>query len=43
MILPKRNAEKIGEGVKGCRVIGVRNIQEAIRAFGTQKPQEKQT
>ncbi len=43
VILPKRNAEKIGEGVKGCRVIGVRNIQEAIRAFGTQKPQEKQT
>ena len=33
VILPKRNAEKVGAGVDGCRVIGVRNIQEAIRAF----------
>ena len=33
VILPKRNAEKVGAGVDGCRVIGVRNIQEALRAF----------
>lgn len=36
VILPKRNAEKVGAGIDGCRVIGVRNLQEAIRAFSAQ-------
>ena len=33
VILPKRNAEKVGEGFGNCRVISVRNIQDAIKAF----------
>ena len=33
VILPKRNAQKVGGSLDGCRVIGVKNIQEAIRVF----------
>lgn len=33
VIMPVRNAEKIGRKVDGCRVIGVKNIQEAFSAF----------
>lgn len=33
VIMPVRNAEKIGRQVDGCRVIGAKNIQEAFSAF----------
>ena len=33
VIMPVRNAEKIGGRVDGCIVIGVKNIQEAFSAF----------
>lgn len=33
VIMPMRNAEKIGRQVDGCRVLGVKNIQEAFIAF----------
>ena len=35
VIMPRRNAEKIGSQVEGCRIIGVKNIQEAIRIFAS--------
>ena len=35
IIMPRRNAEKIGSQVGGCRIIGVKNIQEAIRVFAS--------
>lgn len=33
VIVPKKNAEKIGSTTESCRIIGVRNIREAIKAF----------
>ena len=33
IIMPASNAEKLKGGIKGCRIVGVRNITEAIRAF----------
>ena len=33
VIMPARNAGKIGRQVEGCRVVGVKNIQEAFAAF----------
>ena len=33
VIMPVRNAEKIGIQVGRCRVLGVKNIQEAFAAF----------
>ena len=33
VIMPVRNAEKIGRQVGGCRVLGAKNIQEAFSAF----------
>lgn len=33
VIVPRKNAEKIGSTVEGCRIIGVKNIREAIKAF----------
>ncbi len=33
IIMPLGNAKKIGTQVDGCRIVGVRNIQEAIKAF----------
>ena len=40
VILPKKNSEKIGERLDGtgCRLIGVRNIYEAIDAFKGAEP-----
>ena len=35
IIMPASNAEKLKGSIKGCRIAGVRNINEAIRAFGT--------
>lgn len=34
IIMPASNADKLKESLKGCRIAGVRNINEAIRAFG---------
>ncbi len=33
VIMPRRNAEKIGNRIDGCRIVGVKNIVDAIRAF----------
>ena len=33
IIMPVRNAGKIGRQVDGCRIVGVKNIQEAFYAF----------
>ena len=33
IIMPKRNAEKLCSTIGSCRVIGAKNIQEAIKAF----------
>ena len=33
IIMPKSNADKFKESVDGCRIIGVRNIREAVAAF----------
>lgn len=33
IIMPASNAEKLKGSIKGCRIAGVRNITEAIRAF----------
>lgn len=33
VIMPKRNAEKLGAQVGGCRIIGAKNIQEAFKAY----------
>lgn len=35
LIIPLQNAEKIGSSVEGCRIIGVKNIREALKAFAT--------
>ena len=34
IIMPASNADKLKYSLKGCRIAGVRNINEAIRAFG---------
>ena len=34
IIMPASNADKLKDSLKGCRIAGVRNINEAIRAFG---------
>jgi len=34
IIMPASNAEKLKGSLKGCRIVGVKNITEAIRAFG---------
>ncbi len=33
IIMPKKNAEKIGNPAAGCRIIGVENVREALKAF----------
>lgn len=33
IIMPKKNAEKIGSTSMGCRIIGVKNVREALKAF----------
>ena len=33
VIMPQKNAEKIGSSVDGCRIIGVKNVREALKAF----------
>lgn len=33
LIIPIQNAEKIGSTVEGCRIIGVKNIREALKVF----------
>lgn len=33
VIMPKRNAEKIGPSMGSCRIIGAKNIQEAFKAY----------
>ena len=33
VIMPKRNAEKLGSEVGSCRIIGAKNIQEAFKAY----------
>jgi len=33
VILPARNADKIGSSIDGCRIIGAKNIQEAFKAY----------
>lgn len=33
IIMPKKNAEKIGSPAAGCRIIGVKNVREALKAF----------
>jgi DNA repair protein RadA/Sms len=33
IIMPRSNAERIKDKVGNCRIFGVRNISEAIRAF----------
>ena len=33
IIMPLGNAKKIGTQVDGCRIVGVKNIMEAIQAF----------
>lgn len=35
IIMPKKNAEKIGSPAAGCRIIGVKNVREALKAFAT--------
>lgn len=34
IIMPASNADKLKDSLKGCRIAGVRNINEAIRTFG---------
>ncbi len=34
IIMPASNADKLKDSLKGCMIAGVRNINEAIRAFG---------
>ena len=34
IIMPASNADKLKDSLKGCRIAGVRNINEAIRVFG---------
>lgn len=36
VIMPKKNATKLGEKFKNCKIIGVNNIYEAIEAFKEQ-------
>ena len=36
VIMPKKNATKLGEKFKSCKIIGVNNIYEAIEAFKEQ-------
>lgn len=33
IIMPQKNAEKIGNTVDKCQIVGVKNIREALRAF----------
>jgi len=33
IIMPKRNADKIGASIGGCHIIGAKNIQEAFKSF----------
>ena len=33
IIMPEKNAAKLPASVDGCRIVGVRNIKDAIRAF----------
>lgn len=33
VIMPKRNAEKLGSEVGSCRIVGAKNIQEAFKAY----------
>ena len=33
VIMPRKNAAKLGDKFSNCRIIGVNNIYEAIEAF----------